>query len=259
VSCQLVGWLVDGRGPLAFHWDSAGHVWAGREEYVIGSGAEDFKANAARRDVFYSDDVALTPDEQVTQIALILAGDAIGREMLSGEPLRHGYGGGMEVAVFAGGRFTVISDVCFLFWQAEMDVEEIDFRLAPVPTILKYLHVNDCLVVHTSRIERGEAVAQEVHVVTPVDREVEVSDFFPRFLSGQSAHYCNCFGGRVTGYGSVTGTMVMREPNRFIRFGQDVRDGKLEAEWLEVHSDFPALVYETLKTALNNQRGPASP
>ncbi len=141
VHCELVGWLVDDRGAIAFHWDSK-DVWAGGEEYVTGSGAKDFTDSAGRRDFFYSDDASVTPHEQVTHIALILAGYAVGREVLSGEPLRHRYGGGMEVAVFVDGRFAVITDIGFLFWRVEMDPKGDTFRGAYARTMLKYVHVS---------------------------------------------------------------------------------------------------------------------
>jgi len=87
-------------------------------------------------------DASVTPHEQVTHIALILAGYAVGREVLSGEPLRHRYGGGMEVAVFVDGRFAVITDIGFLFWRVEMDPKGDTFRGAYARTMLKYVHVS---------------------------------------------------------------------------------------------------------------------
>ena len=116
----------------------------------------------------------------------------------------------MEVAVFADGRFTAITDICFLFWWVEIGAKGETSHLAPGRTILKYVHVNDCLVVYTSRIdEHGKPEGQEIHVVTPIDQDEGVPDL-PRFV-----------GGRVTGYGDVVGTLILREPNRFLKFTRD--------------------------------------
>jgi hypothetical protein len=68
----------------------------------------------------------------------------------------------MEVAVFADGRFTAITDICFLFWWVEIGAKGETSHLAPGRTILKYVHVNDCLVVYTSRIDADPARAQQV-------------------------------------------------------------------------------------------------
>jgi len=107
-------------------------VHAGGEEYVIGTGAKDFKANA-RPDFFYNSP-DLPPHEQVVRIVLWLAGNATGREMFSGEPLRHLYGGTIEATLFAEGRFTPLTDITFLFWHVVTDLEGKDFRVTPMAT-----------------------------------------------------------------------------------------------------------------------------
>jgi hypothetical protein len=183
-------------------------VHAGREEYVIGTGAKDFKANA-RPDLFYNSP-DLSPHEQVVRIVLWLAGNATGREMFSGEPLRHLYGGTIEAALFAEGRFTPLTDITFLFWHVVTDLEGKDFRVTPMTTFLKYRHVEDALVIHTSRIrvnEEGRSADQEIHVATHADQG-GIAFEVPTFLPGQSKYYCNCIGGGIVGNGSIGGCVI---------------------------------------------------
>jgi hypothetical protein len=246
VRCDLVGWLVDDRGPIAFHWKSDGDVHAGGEEYVIGTGAKDFKANA-RPDFFYNS--SDSPHEEVVRIVLGLAGNATGREMFSGEPLRHLYGGTIEAALFAEGRFTPLTDVAFLFWHVVTDLEGKDFQVTPMATILKYRHVEDALVIHTSRIrvnEGGRSAEQEIHVATHADQDA-IGFEVPTLLPGQSKYYCNCIGGGIVGNGQIGGCVILGDPNKYIQFKQEFRDGKLDKEWLEMHTDFLTLLYETVK------------
>lgn len=247
VRCDLAGWLVDDRGPIAFHWKSDGDVHAGGEEYVIGSGAEDFKANALP-DFFYSSS-DLSRHEQVVRIVLALAGTATSREMFSGEPLRHLYGGAMEAALFADGRFTPLTDIAFLFWHVVTDVEGKEFQLTPLATILKYRHVEDALVIHTSRIhvnEGGRSADQEIHVATHADQDA-IAFEVPTLLPGQSRYYCNCLGGGIVGNGQIGGYVILGDPNKYIQFRQEFRDGKLDKEWLEMNTDFLTVLYETVK------------
>jgi hypothetical protein len=251
VRCELVGWLVDDRGPVAFHWKSDGDVYAGGEEYVVGTGADDFKGNA-RPDFFYTSP-DLTPDEQVARIALGLASNAIGREMFSGETLHDLYGGAMEVALFGEGRFAPLTDIAFLFWHVETDPEGRDLRVTPMTTILKYRHIEDSLVVHTSRVRVNggdRSAAQEMHVVTHVDQD-DIAFDVPTFLPGQSKYYCNCIGGRVVGYGRIIGQLILGDPNPLIAFGQGFRDGKLDEEWLEMNTDFLTVLYDIIGHARN--------
>lgn len=246
VRCQLVGWLVDSRGPVAFRWNSSGDVDAWGDEWVIGSGASDFMANA-RRDFFYTDP-SMTPEQQVTHIVLVLAANAVGREVLGGEPLQRAYGGALEVAIFADGRFKVVTDLAFLFWSGEIDIEGKTLHLALAPTMLKYMHVDDCLVVQTSRIDAsGNLERPAIYVVTPVDKEgKEVSPSEPlRFVSMQSTFYCNFLAAAIRGYGRAFASLVLQEPNDFLRFNHAVRDGRIEAE-LDMRSDFPDILYKLL-------------
>jgi hypothetical protein len=260
VRCQLVGWLVDDRGPVAFRWDLPGDVNAWGDEWVIGSGAADFTANAAQRDFFYTDPT-MTPEQQVTHIVLVLAANAVGREVLGGEPLRKAYGGALEVAVFLDGRFKVVTDLAFLSWSGEIDIEGKALQLNFAPTILKYMTLDDCLVVLTTRIDRsGNLEGLAIQVVTPVDKEEsEVFLSEPlRFVSKPSAFYCNFIAAEIRGHGSLFASLVLQEPNDFLRFNHTVRDGKIEAE-LDMRRDFPDLLYKLLvpqvTTLLSNTKG----
>lgn len=257
--CELVGWIVDDVGPIAFHWNMR-DVWAGDDEYITGSGKEeDFATLVGQRRTFYASP-DLTPDAQVVHICLTLAGYGIGREVLSGDSLIHRYGGGMEVVLFTEGRFSVVTDTNFMFWRVEFDAERKESRIAHVPTELKYLHAKDCLVVRTRRIdERGEQEGR-IHVVTHVDQdEEEVSwvSTFPRFVSGKSKYYCNCLVGRAPGYGDIVGALVLQEPNKFFRFTQDIVDGKVEEERLEINDDFLRLLHQTLEATVRDH-GPSA-
>jgi hypothetical protein len=252
--CELVGWIVDGRGPTAFYWNMP-DVWAGHEEYITGSGKEDFTAHVkgARENFYTSQD--LSPTARVVHICLALAGFGIGREVLSGDSLAHLYGGGMEVALFTEGRFSMLTDITFLFWRVEFDARLRESRIAHVPTELKFLHVNDCLVVRTRRIdERGQQEGR-IHVVTHVDQDDATSwvPSFPRFVSGKSKYYCNCLVGRVPGHADIAGSLVLQEPNDLVRFTQDIVDGKVEEERLEVNDDLLRRLHQVLDGMI---RGP---
>lgn len=258
--CELVGWIVDDAGPIAFHWNMT-DVWAGHDEYITGSGKEDFAKLVGGRRIFYGSP-DLTPDAQVVHICLTLAGYGIGREVLSGDSLSHGYGGGMEVALFTEGRFSVVTDANFLFWRVEFDPERKESRIAHVPTELKYLHINDCLVVRTRTIDERGGQEGRIHIVTHVDQDEEevswVATFQP-FVSGKSKCYCNCVVGRAPGYGDIVGTLVLQEPNDFLKFTQDIVDGKVIEERLELSDDFLRILHQTLEATVSGHGPSASP
>ena len=41
--------------------------------------------------------------------------------------------------------------------------------------------------------------------------------------------------------------MILGDPNQYIQFKQEFRDGKLDEEWLEMNTDFLTVLYEAIR------------
>jgi hypothetical protein len=120
--------------------------------------------------------------------------------------------------------------------------------------VLKFQHIGEHLLVHTARRdERGQPGPREIHIVSPVDLDVGMPDS-PGLVSLTSPIYCNFLVVPVTGAGKVTVTVVLPEPNEYIRFRQSLRDGKIETEGLEMNHSFREFLSKMLAPQVQRLR-----
>jgi hypothetical protein len=253
VQCELVGWIVDDEGGAAFHWGSDGTFSVDQGPQLAGTGKEDFQAEILARPHGFYMKPDLSPADRALHLALSLAGNSIGREIASGAPLQHLYGGGIEVALFLDGRFRMASDVTFLTWLLEIDPDHQRSRIVPARAVLKFQHIGEHLVVHTARRdEQGRPAPQEIHIVSPVDSDVEMTEL-PGFGPLTSPIFCNFLVVPVPGAGELNVTLVLTEPNEYIWFERSP-DG---TESLALDHRFRILLSERLTPEVQKLRDEA--
>jgi hypothetical protein len=120
---QIVGWTVRSR-PCCFTWSSAlGAPEVRRVGHAIeGSGKEDF-TRSLTNGVFlgYSPAVQTAYDKAVL-LGITKIGNVLAREIVSGDNLTLGYGGGAELALLTGNRFEFVPKIGYLFFHVRLEL-----------------------------------------------------------------------------------------------------------------------------------------
>ncbi|HLO62555.1 MAG TPA: hypothetical protein VK165_06275 [Azonexus sp.] len=166
---------------------------------MAGTGSQAVREFAG---LFNSFDLLLMHQADAGQLALA-AGISMAASLLRSElhgadaapTLRHMFGGGYEVAIFADGAFCKLGDMTFVIWEA--DVTD-GIRLSHPQLILKQQYWNDILLIRSARIKTNdsklELFDQQFHSVLPmygVSKDIETEELLK--LSLQSDLTCHCF------------------------------------------------------------------
>lgn len=122
-SAFLVGWTVHDKRPVCFSFEAKlGETVVPVKRSIIGSGAKTFRKylnDPASRSVMSS--AIRSASNKATLTAIAAIGRVVSEEVLSGEHLSEGFGGGAEVAIWNGSQFEFIPKITFLFWNIELD------------------------------------------------------------------------------------------------------------------------------------------
>lgn len=114
---------------------------------------------------------------QLESLALGIANQFIGREILTGQNLLHWWGGGIEVATLRDAKFQKTGNVLHTFWIVDPDHNSLFLK----PTFLKYDYFNDALVIQKfdCRPSNGKIAvkAHDYRIYTPLLKGPNVYNF----------------------------------------------------------------------------------
>lgn len=173
---SFLGFIRDAHGFGRFFYGSDVHAIQTEEQLpigLIGSGGTDF-AEVIKQRLFEQKTLSggrPNSKELAIASALHLAGHLLSMEVLTGNSISNYYGGGYEIAHWAGDQFKKFDDFTFIYWIGEINENEI--KLNPV-LINKYSYLHDSLFVRATRLEpRSPAkslfsCSKEAYVISPL-------------------------------------------------------------------------------------------
>jgi hypothetical protein len=111
---------------------------------------------------------------QGVSVGIALASQILAQEIVNGGNLPSYYGGGVEIATYADGRYQKIGDILHLFWTYDPNKRDEGMRLIPIAYKLDYL--NEALVIRRlvvgSNEGRGAIKSEDTFVMSPLNRKI---------------------------------------------------------------------------------------
>lgn len=165
---------------------------------LAGSGAETVAhvVATAQRGRLRTNDTLPHSAQKAYELGLQLGGLHLRREELHGDTLLQYFGGGYEVAVYNGERFTKDRGVTYVLWSGR----ELDAQGRPRPDhILTTTYVNDVLLVFSQKLIFGEGAGFNIgeiqlHQINPAHGRVKLP-FQPglELINPKTPWLCHCF------------------------------------------------------------------
>ena len=138
--------------------------------------------------------------DQAIGFGVMMTGALLQAELNGGqnaETLRHMFGGGYELATFAGGRFQKAGEMTFVVWSARVSTQQVWIGLPSL--LVKQRYVEDVLLLRSARLEtavdgKSRVIDEQRHAILPMYELAE--KFRPEALptiSFESRRLCHCF------------------------------------------------------------------
>jgi hypothetical protein len=181
ISGQIVGWTMRSR-PCCFAWSSAlGAPQVRRVDYAIeGSGKADFTRSLTSAVGFGYSPAVQTAYDKAVLLGITKIGNVLAHEVISGDNLALGYGGGAEIALFTGDRFEFVPKIGYLFFHVRLELNgSVSFAQAGVMASYENRGRYALLTVMQSRhVERGMLKVENAYcaALTPIhdDNDVDI-------------------------------------------------------------------------------------
>ena len=217
---SLIGTILNpGIDIQHFHLCAQKKLVNGIEIVTAGSGADDLIALASQTGVIQTG----TTDNFLWAVkqGLSLAAALVGYELSTGDNILNWWGGAIEIAGIANGRFRKASNILHSIWQATMtDKDRYEIRL--IPKFIKYDYFEDVLLVQTLDVSdplgvgTGEVNEHALWCYTPLLKNRNQYDFSKLVIPDFSHHTLCCFISMPSGakflriYHSNTGDTPLR-------------------------------------------------
>jgi hypothetical protein len=194
---SLIGTILNpGIDIQHFHLCAQKKLVNGIEIVTAGSGADDLIALASQAGVIQTG----TTDNFLWAVkqGLSLAAALVGYESSTGDNILNWWGGAIEIAGIANGRFRKASNILHSIWQATMtDKDRYEIRL--IPKFIKYDYFEDVLLVQTLDVSdplgvgTGEVNEHALWCYTPLLKNRNQYDFSKLVIPDFSHHTLCCF------------------------------------------------------------------
>lgn len=196
----LLGFVRDGEDffQFALEPDNEFIMPEGNFAYTAGTGGKHLKAflqsyAPARA---WGDEKAVYPAQRAYEAGLMLGGSLLRTERPLGYTLREYYGGGYEIAVFNGERFTKDTSTTYILW----DAREHDRKGFAHPTrVISHQYDRDVLLVRAQELKQatpGHFTFGEVSfdTINPIySNEPYPKELSPSLFTEETHWICHCF------------------------------------------------------------------
>jgi hypothetical protein len=156
--------------------------------------------------------------EKAISYALNLGSLLLQSELRGGDAaatIRNMFGGGYEIAFFSEGRPQKLSDVTYIFWEAELNQDVVTLSLPRL--LVKQRYANDHLIIRSARL--GVSASDGSPTLTEEQRHIIGPMFETTGLDNPASHaafsftsniYCHCVATRLNGMEMGVYTKVQR-------------------------------------------------
>jgi hypothetical protein len=234
--CVIAGWIIDAGQPVSFRWSSETGDVETEGDYIEGSGARIF-----RELCLPLANTAINPDELergLAEAALHMTTTPYANELVLGNTLLNGFGGGYDAFVFANGRFRRVHDVTYLLFAVRV-IDLNTLRIGQMPILLKNTSFGQHTLLRSFLIpsldkrikaRESEAIALVTPVYVPARPTLPSTPFIQMPLT--SANFAIGMFGKAIDHADEIFTAIVTAPAETslfrIQITDKVKDGKNE-------------------------------